>query len=76
MLPSKWHVLAGRGGGNSAENRGSDYWANKYRLNKEGAEQLKRALEDIKSGGEAVTDETLESEAKSIAQSAKYVKPN
>ena len=64
---------AGRGGGNSAENRGSNYYAKKYRLNKAGAEQLKRTLEDLKRTGETITDETLDTEAKGIADTPKFV---
>lgn len=64
---------AGKGGGNSAENRGSNYWAKKYNLNKDGKEQLKRALELIKGTGEDVTDEMIEEEAKSLQQIPKYV---
>ena len=66
---------AGRGGGNAAENRGSNYWANKLRLNDEGREALKRALEDIKRGGERITEDLLEQTAREIADIDKFRLP-
>lgn len=54
---------------------GSNYWAKKLRLNKDGVEALKRNLEEIKRGGEEVTDDVLEEAARAIAGIEKYVKP-
>ena len=66
---------AGKGGGNSAENRGSNYWARKLGLNNDGTEQLKRTLEEMKRNGESITDDALEDAARGISQIPKYAKP-
>jgi hypothetical protein len=66
---------AGRGGGNSAENRGPNYYVQRYNLNSTGRQQLHRALGALKAAGEEITDEVMDQEAAEIADHSKWVNP-
>jgi RHS repeat-associated protein len=64
---------AGRGGGNSAENRGSNYFIQKHNLNRAGQQELHRRLGRLKKAGEEITDETLDDVAADVANHSKWV---
>lgn len=65
---------AGKGGGNSAENRGSNYFIDKYNLNSEGREAFHRELGRIKKAGDATDDDTMDAVARELADQTKYVR--
>jgi hypothetical protein len=66
---------AGRGGGNSAENRGSDYFVQGHNLNRaEQQEFHRRRLGKLKKAGEEITDEVMDDVAADVAGHSKWVR--
>ena len=65
---------AGRGGGNSAENRGSDYFVQTHNLNRAGQQEFHRRLGKLKKAGEEITDDVMDGVADDVAGHSKWVR--